>query len=293
MLVDLVSRKGIDLLYIMHSRVGFDALPAMKSRRCVKAVAQFHLVEPDGGWIAYGLSRYQNLIDRHIVITQHLKQHLIDHYYVEPHQVQVIHLGIDWPLVTPSARRFQPPLEVLVPARLDRQKAPMRVVQIAAVLKQHKWPVKIHMVGTGWLSGDVHAAIVRQHLQEYVTLEGAVPAQKMGEWYQKADVVMLTSDYEGLPLVILEAMAHQKPVITSNVGAVSEVVTPETGILVDPPDAIDQYVSAIEWCLEHPDQAQAMGQAGHTRIRQEFDWTASIQQYEATFYDVLGARPHS
>jgi glycosyltransferase involved in cell wall biosynthesis len=85
------------------------------------------------------------------------------------------------------------------------------------------------------------------------------------------DVFCLPSTIEGLPLVVLEAMAHAKPVVATRVGGTPElVVDGETGVLV-PPGDVAALAAALDGLLHDPERARRMGEAGRERVRAEFD----------------------
>jgi glycosyltransferase involved in cell wall biosynthesis len=85
------------------------------------------------------------------------------------------------------------------------------------------------------------------------------------------DVFCLPSTIEGLPLVVLEAMAHAKPVVATAVGGTPElVVDGETGVLV-PPGDVGALADALDGLLRDPRRAHRMGRAGLARVRAEFD----------------------
>src|SRR5207248_1164577 len=84
------------------------------------------------------------------------------------------------------------------------------------------------------------------------------------------DVFCLPSEMEGLPLVVLEAMAQGKPVVATAVGGTPElVVHGETGLLVQPGD-VEALAAALAQLLADPEQARRMGEAGRERVQREF-----------------------
>jgi glycosyltransferase involved in cell wall biosynthesis len=93
-----------------------------------------------------------------------------------------------------------------------------------------------------------------------------------------ADALVLPSSVEGLPLVVLEAMAAGRPVVATAVGGTPEaVVDGETGLLVRPGD-VDALARAVDSLLADPERAGRLGEAGRVRVRERFDADAAAQR---------------
>jgi len=101
------------------------------------------------------------------------------------------------------------------------------------------------------------------------------------------DVVALASSSEGLPLAVLEAMACARPVVATDVGAISEAVVPgETGRLVPPGDP-EALADALVWVLEDPARARELGRRGRERFRARFTLERMVRAYEEVYETVL------
>jgi glycosyltransferase involved in cell wall biosynthesis len=127
-------------------------------------------------------------------------------------------------------------------------------------------------VGDGPDRPAVEEEVRRLGLESVVELLGE--RDDVPELLATADVFVLSSHSEGLPLSILEAMATGLPVVASNVGGVSEVVVEgDTGLLVPPGDA-QSLAAAIERLLEDPVLRRRLGEAGRIRVAEHFDLAA-------------------
>jgi len=102
------------------------------------------------------------------------------------------------------------------------------------------------------------------------------------------DISVLPSTFvEGLPVVILEAMAAKKPVITTSVGGNSEVVVDgQTGTLIPPQDS-DKLAGAIIYHLNHPEISKQMGENGYERVRQFFGLSQMLDKVIQIYKEVL------
>lgn len=103
----------------------------------------------------------------------------------------------------------------------------------------------------------------------------------------EVDALALPSHVEGLPVVVLEAMAHGKPVIATPVGGTAELVVDRvTGILV-PPGDVDALAGALAWIAEHPDEARQLGEAGRHRVEQDFSEEAMTRRVLEVYDDAV------
>jgi glycosyltransferase involved in cell wall biosynthesis len=100
-----------------------------------------------------------------------------------------------------------------------------------------------------------------------------------------ADVIVLPSWIEGLPLVALEAMAQARPVVATAVGGTPELVADgETGVLVPPRD-VDALVRALDELLADPERGRRLGNAGRQRVTAEFDADAAAERVLGLYAD--------
>ena len=101
------------------------------------------------------------------------------------------------------------------------------------------------------------------------------------------DLFVLASLYEGLPNVLLEAMAMAKPVVATNVGGIPELIeSGEDGLLVPPKDS-EALASGILSFLTDPNSAEKIGLRAQEKIRKDFSLERMVEQYEALYLSLL------
>ena len=104
------------------------------------------------------------------------------------------------------------------------------------------------------------------------------------------DILVLPSIAEGLPNVVLEAMAMRCAVIATDVGGVPEVLEDSgNGLLLPLPIQVNRLCERLEFLLTHPEERARMGLAGRRKVEDEFDMQRSVERYEALFYQILRA----
>lgn len=118
---------------------------------------------------------------------------------------------------------------ILFAGRLHPQKDPLLLVQVMAALNEPNTHLLI--VGDGELAGDVRAEITRLGLSCSVTMLGAIPQAELANLHRLSSAFILTSAYEGLPLVALESLACGTPVVTTRCGETPNLLTSNSGVV--------------------------------------------------------------
>jgi glycosyltransferase involved in cell wall biosynthesis len=116
---------------------------------------------------------------------------------------------------------------------------------------------------------------------------GAVP--DAARYFAAFDLFILSSRAEGLPMVLLEAMAAGTPIVTTNVGGIPDLLSPAEGVLVAPDDP-EALAAAIRATLDDPVSATARAHAAQLRQRAEFDVGPWSARYESIYRDLIAAR---
>jgi len=102
-----------------------------------------------------------------------------------------------------------------------------------------------------------------------------------------ADAFVLSSAWEGMPLVVAEAMAMEKPVVATEVGGVRELVG-ENGLLIPAKDPQALARAMLKVMSMAPGEHRAMGRAARTRILQHFDMNAKADEWESLYAQLMG-----
>ena len=170
---------------------------------------------------------------------------------------------------------------VLQIGRLNAQKDPMVLVKGAARLLQSRPEVQFALVGEGPLRGELAACIESMGLGKQVRLLGEVAGAS--RLMPAADLVTLTSRWEGAPYALLEAMGWSRPVVATAVNGCPEIVEDGvTGILVPPGDPA-AWARAVAVLLDNPDRATTMGRRGRERLEERFLLQQMIDRVEGLY----------
>ena len=157
------------------------------------------------------------------------------------------------------------------------------VLSAGAVLRDADVGFRCTLVGEGPMRTSIEARAAQLDLNAHLTLTGALPPDRVAEIYGKADVVVLSSTSEGVPIVLMEAMSHALPVVATEVGGIPELVDDgRTGLLVPSEDPAS-LADALRRILDDPERAKEMGREGAKTIVESFNAATSAAQLERLF----------
>jgi colanic acid/amylovoran biosynthesis glycosyltransferase len=187
--------------------------------------------------------------------------------YRDWNKVKVVHCGLD--LAFHDVAPVNPPAEprLVCVGRLCKEKGQLLLVEAAYQLAKMGMGFELVLAGDGEMRKQVEELVATYGLGERIRITGWLSSDQVRDEILASRGMVLPSFSEGLPVVIMEAMALRRPVLSTYVGGIPELVVPgETGWLC-PAGSIDDLANAIRECLSMPIEAlQKMGDAGYRRV---------------------------
>ncbi|MCL2623870.1 MAG: glycosyltransferase family 4 protein [Planctomycetaceae bacterium] len=169
--------------------------------------------------------------------------------------------------------------------RLSTEKGFDLLVDAVRTVRDRSFPVGLVVFGEGFLRGTLAKQIERLGLQDVVQMPGFI--DDLDLFLPHFDLFVQSSHTEGLPNVLLEAMAARTPVVATHVGGTPEVVDDGvTGLLV-PPGEADQLADAICRLLAAPERLPAMGIAARERVQTFFTFENQADCYYELLREVM------
>jgi glycosyltransferase involved in cell wall biosynthesis len=218
-------------------------------------------------------------------------RHLTEVIGVDPAKVVLCRHGVRLERFD-TARQDREPGRILSVGRLVAKKGFPVLIDACALLAQRDVAFHLDLVGDGPLAGELARLVSERGLTSRVSLHAARPQPELVAFYQRAAVFALVpavqadGDRDGVPNVILEAMACGTPVVASAISGIPEVVIDnQTGVLV-PPSNPRALADALERLLYDLSEAETMGKRAEAAVRSSFELTTCV----VPMADLLRAR---
>jgi len=222
--------------------------------------------------------------DRLVTVSYEIRDRFIGQYGFSSTKVSVIHNGIELPgEITPA--RFGSSIVAGSAGRLFPVKDYLLMVEIARVVAARKAPLRFELAGEGPERGRLEERLAESGLRESFRLCGQV--EDMAGFYSGLDFYLNTSINEGIPMTILEAMAHGMPVVAPKVGGISEIIEDGVeGFLVptrDPNAFAEKCLS-----LQNAELRVQMGRAARAKVESCFSDDLMARQYYQLYRELAG-----
>ena len=151
--------------------------------------------------------------------------------------------------------------------RICEQKGQLLLVEAVAKLAEEGERFQLTIVGDGSMRGEVEQLIQTHNLQDHIVLAGWQTSHQVRQHIVDSQALVLPSFAEGLPVVIMESLSLQRPVITTYIAGIPELVDHECGWMV-PAGSVEALVDAMRDALHADDEVlKRLGQVGAARVR--------------------------
>jgi colanic acid/amylovoran biosynthesis glycosyltransferase len=218
-------------------------------------------------WPNFGLAEAIRHCTFVVAISSYARSQL--YYYVDHtywHKVKVIHCGLEQASFAAAKNPTTVSRRFVCIGRLSPEKGHLLLVEAAQRLAAHE-DFELVLVGDGKMRADIEALVESESLQARVRLTGWLDGRQVREEILSSRALVQPSFAEGLPIVIMEAMALRRPIISTFVAGIPELVhAGEHGWLV-PAGDVEALVKAMRACLDTPVETLArMGEAAQKQV---------------------------
>lgn len=296
-----------ELVHTHSSKAGILGRAAAKSLGipCVHTIhgAAFHFGQSKLAYHLYQFleARAAGWCDRILCVADAMRDQYLKAGIGQPEQYTTIHSGFETtpylkPQIDPQQTRKElglSPEDVVIGkiARFFPLKGHDAILKIAAPVCQAHPNVKFLLVGDGPLRGEIEQTLTRLGVRDRFVLTGLVDPAEVPRYIHAMDVVLHTSQWEGLARVLPQGLLAAKPVVSFAIDGAPEVVIPDqTGFLI-PRDDYQALNQAIDQLANDAELRQRLGHEGRKRFAEKFDHAYMTRRIRDVYLEVLDQKP--
>ena len=204
-------------------------------------------------------------------------------------KIEVIYNGVPCePLEGMPENKNPRERHIIFVGRLARPKTPEIIIRaLSQILDSARVPTFFDIVGDGSDRTQLELLVQENGIKNHVIFHGSRLQSEVKSILEYADVFVLPSDWEGLPISILEAMAQGIPVIASDVGGVRELVIAETGIVMNTHAQPSDWAHQIIALLTDTEKSRKLGLSAKKRICEKFSFEETFRKTREIYERVL------
>jgi glycosyltransferase involved in cell wall biosynthesis len=158
-------------------------------------------------------------------------------------------------------------------------------ILLMALLKliERGMPVHLELIGGGADRTRLEGIIVKQGIEQHVTLHGPLSHIATRNILQQADIFVLSSFAEGVPVALMEAMASEVACVSTFVAGVPELISSTSEGLLVPPASVDKLAEALEVLIHDPVRRQAIATAGRSKVLADYNLSRNADHLANVF----------
>jgi colanic acid/amylovoran biosynthesis glycosyltransferase len=223
-----------------------------------------------------------------VTVSDFNRQHILRNYPSTPSEKIIVQrLGVDrvlsWPTPAPPAEADHRRFCLLSVGRLHQVKDYRFLIEACAALRDQGLDFLCWIVGEGPERPALESQIMAAGLQGRIYLIGQVPRADLPGYYRYADLVVMTSKSEGIPVVLMEAMAHEKLVLAPAITGIPELVEHQrTGFLYQP-GSLPDFVSAVSWIQANKASLAGIQHAAAASIAASYNRQRNLRTFAEQF----------
>lgn len=207
-------------------------------------------------------------------------------------KMEVSYLGVDTKLYSPRRPPPNLPLQFLTVSRLSPNKGHRILLSALHIFLEQGGSAHLHLVGDGPDRLALQELVEQLHIQGRVTFHGGLNQDQTMQRFEEADLFILPSFAEGLPVALMEAMAKEIPCIATAINGIPELIRNEKeGVLVMPASA-EELADALKRLSQDRALCKEIGLAGRQRIERQFELGANTAHLAKIYINRLGNRHH-
>ena len=290
-LADVIRKEGVTIVHCHSYKAGLlGRLAALLARRpSVYTIHGFAFKDVRYSWIArtgfLATEWFLGKITTRVITVTRADSELAFRLRIAPcSRGAYVPNGVDVPEQTPDVRPTSRGPVVGTMARLIQKKGVDELLEAIRLLLPLYPDIELRVAGDGPWRSMLEARTRKLGLQRRVQFLGWV--EDIGSFLAGVDIFVLSSWKEGAPYALLDAMAHGKAIVATNVGGIPEILRADTAGLIVRPGDIGALSAAISSFIAHPDHRGQAGRVAHSIVRERFRRGEMLQKTHAVYRSV-------
>jgi colanic acid/amylovoran biosynthesis glycosyltransferase len=199
-------------------------------------------------------------------------------------KIHIVHCGVDKLFLKQPHNPIPDRPQLVCVGRLSEQKGHLLLVEAASRLAAEGLPFKLVFVGDGPLRSQIETLIAQHGLQDHIEITGWASSPEVQQQILASRALVLPSFAEGLPVVIMEALALERPVLSTYVAGIPELVESGVNGWLVPPGSVEALTAAMRTALHLPvEKLEQMGRLGALRVAEQHDAAIEASKLAALF----------
>jgi glycosyltransferase involved in cell wall biosynthesis len=209
--------------------------------------------------------------------------------YSQWQKLDVAPLGVD-PTIFAPRPDLQPRqrFELIVVCSLAPVKGLHILIDAMHRLIQQKRPVLLRIVGDGPDRTSIEEHIRSLGMTDSIRMEGALNQDQVRDLYKQSDIFALPTFAEGVPVVLMEAMAMEIPCATTWITGIPELIRNEVDGLLAPASDADQFAAAVARLMDDRELRVRLGRSGRQRVQEKYDLARNTRLFAEIMARRLG-----
>ncbi len=218
------------------------------------------------------------------------QMYLMSHY-ADWHKINVVHCGLERTFYETALIDFASAPRFVCVGRLCEWKGQLFLIEAVLRLTQMQIPVELVLVGDGPMRPEIEKLITKYALSDRIRITGWISSNDVRNEIIAARALVMPSFAEGLPVAIMEAMALRRPVLTTFIAGIPELVRHHENGWLFAAGSMDELTDAMLDCLRTPiDELKRMGDAGYHRVIKRHSSDTEAKKLAALFLAPLTIR---
>ncbi|MBC8171403.1 MAG: glycosyltransferase [Anaerolineae bacterium] len=294
-LISLMRSEKPDVVHTHLSKSDFLGLPAALIAGVPARISTIHNVDQwrQNRLFSFIMRQWERVVHHHIAVSSKVRDYVLEYSHYPASKITTIDNGVDTDQFNPTKITPVSKAEWNIPAdapvigmvaRLEASKAHHLLLDAAALVVKAMPKVRFLIVGEGPLRPDLEAQREQLGLQQNVIFAGL--RRDVPNIMAMLDIVTFSSKWEGLPVAMLEGMAMARPIVSTSVGGIPDVITSGKNGLLAPSGDAHALAEGYLKVLNDPALAKSLGDAARQTVIERFS-AAAMHQNILDLYNTI------